>query len=68
MIEVHSTKPILFAFALDAEGFSAGAAGQPAESNPYEVGTQAHEHWHEGWQDGNASRGPAAAVNSGPSG
>jgi ribosome modulation factor len=56
MIEVHSTKPILFAGALDAEGFEAGLNGDNAESSPYETGTQAHKLWLNGWQDGHASR------------
>jgi ribosome modulation factor len=55
MIEVHSRKPILFAGALDAEGFEAGLNGDSAGSSPYEPGTQAHELWRNGWQDGHAS-------------
>jgi ribosome modulation factor len=56
MIEAHSKKPILFAGAIDAEGFAAGVDGDSAKTCPYEAGTQAHAFWLKGWHDGNASR------------
>jgi ribosome modulation factor len=60
MIEVHSSKPILFAGAIDAEGFEAGLDGDSAETCPYEPDTQAQALWLQGWQDGHAGRLPAA--------
>jgi ribosome modulation factor len=60
MIEAHSKKPILFASAIDAEGFEAGLNGDSAKTCPYEPGTQARDLWFNGWQDGHASRVMAA--------
>lgn len=62
MIEVHSKRPILFAGAIDAEGFEAGLNGDSAETCPYETGTQSHDLWLNGWQDGRTSRAPDSRV------
>jgi hypothetical protein len=38
------------------EGIGAQEAGASAETNPYEIGTEEHQLWREGWEKANDLR------------
>jgi hypothetical protein len=58
MNETGKARSSPLGFVIEADGFAAGAAGDPAASNPYDKGTQAYRLCLEGWQEGRGRRIP----------
>jgi hypothetical protein len=41
--------PLLLGFLFNMEGERARAAGIPTDCNPYQVGSEEHRRWQDGW-------------------